>query len=53
LRIVVQMIFFKVGTFYELYEEDAAIAYEVLGYKVTVAGVGRCRCATTSDPVPW
>ena len=40
----VQMIFFKVGKFYELYEEDAAIAYEVLGYKVTVSGVGRCRC---------
>ena len=40
----VQMIFFMVGKFYELYEEDAAIAYEVLGYKVTVSGVGRCRC---------
>lgn len=39
----VQMLFFKVGKFYELYEEDAAIAYEVLGYKVTVSGVGRCR----------
>jgi DNA mismatch repair protein MSH6 len=45
------MIFFKVGKFYELYEEDAAIAYEVLGYKVTVSGVGRCRCATTSDHI--
>ena len=39
------MIFFKVGKFYELYEEDAAVAYEVLGYKVTVSGVGRCRYA--------
>ena len=37
------MLFFKVGTFYELYEDDAQIGHDVLGWKMTVSGVGHCR----------
>eukprot|EP00892_Ulva_mutabilis_P000449 jgi/Ulvmu1/10404/UM061_0088.1 len=37
------ILFFKVGTFYELYEDDAQIAHDVLDFKMTVSGVGKCR----------
>lgn len=37
------MLFFKVGTFYELYEDDAQIGHDVMGWKMTVSGVGHCR----------
>ena len=37
------MLFFKVGTFYELYEDDAQIGHDVLGWKMTITGVGHCR----------
>ena len=31
------------GKFYELYEEDAEIGARVLGWKMTLSGVGGCR----------
>lgn len=37
------ILFFKVGTFYELYEDDAQIGHDVMGWKMTVSGVGHCR----------
>uniref|UniRef100_A0A061S473 Dna mismatch repair protein msh6-2 n=1 Tax=Tetraselmis sp. GSL018 TaxID=582737 RepID=A0A061S473_9CHLO len=37
------VLFFKVGKFYELYEDDAEIGREVLDWKMTVTGVGHCR----------
>eukprot|EP00249_Psilotum_nudum_P023850 c29006_g2_i1 orf=215-1384(+) len=37
------IIFFKVGKFYELYEMDAEIGHRMLGWKMTVSGVGKCR----------
>eukprot|EP00959_Pyramimonas_sp_CCMP1952_P127302 2662558-Pyramimonas_sp.AAC.1 len=37
------VIFFKVGKFYELYEEDAQVGHDELGWKMTVSGVGHCR----------
>lgn len=33
----------QVGSFYELYEDDAEHATRVLGWKMTLAGVGQCR----------
>jgi DNA mismatch repair protein MSH6 len=39
------LLFFKVGTFYELYEEDAEVVHDVLDWKLTVTGVGHCRQA--------
>jgi hypothetical protein len=37
------LLFFKVGKFYELYEDDAQAAHDVLDWKLTVTGVGQCR----------
>lgn len=37
------VLFFKVGTFYELYELDAEIGHKELGWKMTLSGVGHCR----------
>ena len=38
------VLFFKVGKFYELYEDDAEIGCRELDWKMTVSGVGRhCR----------
>lgn len=37
------LLFFKVGTFYELYEDDAQVVHDVLDWKLTVTGVGHCR----------
>ncbi|KAK9819817.1 hypothetical protein WJX72_002734 [[Myrmecia] bisecta] len=37
------VLFFKVGTFYELYEDDAQIGQDVLNWKMTITGVGHCR----------
>ena len=37
------VLFFKVGKFYELYEDDAEIGCRVLDWKMTVSGVGHCR----------
>lgn len=37
------ILFFKIGSFYELYEEDAQIGHDVLGWKLTLTGVGACR----------
>jgi hypothetical protein len=37
------LLFFKVGTFYELYENDAQAAHDVLDWKMTITGVGHCR----------
>ncbi|KAJ4846391.1 DNA mismatch repair protein msh7 [Turnera subulata] len=37
------VLFFKVGTFYELYELDAEIGHRELDWKMTLSGVGRCR----------
>lgn len=37
------LLFFKVGTFYELYEDDAQIVHDLLGWKLTITGVGHCR----------
>lgn len=37
------VLFFKIGKFYELYEEDAQIGHDELGWKLTVSGVGHCR----------
>ena len=37
------VLFFKIGTFYELYEDDAQIGHDVLGWKMTITGVGQCR----------
>ena len=37
------ILFFKIGTFYELYEDDAQIGHDVLGWKMTITGVGHCR----------
>ncbi|CAL8460672.1 g202 [Coccomyxa elongata] len=37
------IIFFKVGKFYELYEDDAEIGAQTLGWKMTITGVGHCR----------
>ena len=37
------VLFFKVGKFYELYEDDAEIGCAVLDWKMTVSGVGHCR----------
>ena len=37
------MLFFKVGKFYELYEDDAEIGCRELDWKMTVSGVGHCR----------
>ena len=37
------ILFFKVGTFYELYEDDAQVGHDVLGWKMTITGVGHCR----------
>jgi len=37
------ILFFKIGKFYELYEEDAQIGHDELGWKLTVSGVGHCR----------
>jgi DNA mismatch repair ATPase MutS len=41
----------QVGKFYELYEDDAQIGHETLGWKMTITGVGHCRqvCASTSS----
>ena len=35
--------FIKIGTFYELYEDDAQIGVDVLNFKMTITGVGHCR----------
>ena len=35
----------QVGSFYELYEDDAQIGHDVLGWKMTITGVGHCRQA--------
>jgi len=37
------VLFFKVGKFYELYEDDAEIGCAALDWKMTVSGVGHCR----------
>ena len=37
------VLFFKVGKFYELYEDDAEIGCNELDWKMTVSGVGHCR----------
>lgn len=37
------LLFIKVGTFYELYQDDADTVCELLGWKLTVTGVGQCR----------
>lgn len=37
------VLFFKVGKFYELYEDDAEIGCRELDWKMTVSGVGHCR----------
>ncbi|KAJ8749841.1 hypothetical protein K2173_013244 [Erythroxylum novogranatense] len=37
------VLFFKVGTFYELYELDAELGHKELDWKMTSSGVGRCR----------
>ena len=37
------ILFFKIGTFYELYEDDAQIGHDILGWKMTITGVGHCR----------
>ena len=36
------LLFFKVGSFYELYQEDAQVARDVLDWQLTVTGVGKC-----------
>lgn len=40
------ILFFKIGTFYELYEGDAQIGHDILGWKMTITGVGHCRQVT-------
>jgi len=37
------VLFFKVGKFYELYEDDAEVGARELGWRMTVSGVGNCR----------
>lgn len=37
------LLFFKVGKFYELYEQDAEIGHKELDWKMTLSGVGKCR----------
>ncbi|CAG9465209.1 unnamed protein product [Pedinophyceae sp. YPF-701] len=37
------VLFFKVGKFFELYEDDAATGADVMGWKLTLSGVGKCR----------
>jgi hypothetical protein len=37
------VLFFKVGSFYELYELDAEIGIKEFGWKLTLSGVGKCR----------
>ncbi|KAK9813990.1 hypothetical protein WJX73_008383 [Symbiochloris irregularis] len=37
------ILFFKVGKFYELYEDDAQIGHDVLQWRMTITGVGHCR----------
>ncbi|KAK9867213.1 hypothetical protein WJX84_002119, partial [Apatococcus fuscideae] len=37
------ILFFKVGKFYELYEDDAQIGADALEWKMTITGVGHCR----------
>ncbi|KAL0552823.1 hypothetical protein IC582_011950 [Cucumis melo] len=37
------LLFFKVGKFYELYEQDAEIGHRELDWKMTLSGVGKCR----------
>ena len=34
---------FKVGAFYELYEDDATVGHQVFGLTVTYTGVGKCK----------
>lgn len=36
-------LFYKIGKFYELYEDDAQIGADHLGWKLTHSGVGHCR----------
>ena len=52
------ILFFKVGTFYELYEDDAQVGHDVLGWKMTITGVGHCRQVPSSrllqsTPANW
>lgn len=35
--------FIRIGSFYELYEDDAEIGARELGWRLTVSGVGNCR----------
>lgn len=35
--------FFQVGTFYEVYEDDASIVEQAFGIRITYTGVGKCR----------
>jgi hypothetical protein len=44
------ILFFKIGKFYELYEEDAQIGQDELGWKLTVSGVGHCRQVRLQSP---
>lgn len=41
------ILFFKVGKFYELYEDDAQIGADVLHWRMTITGVGHCRQVQT------
>ena len=43
------ILFFKIGTFYELYEDDAQIGHDTLGWKMTITGVGHCRQVPTNS----
>ena len=46
------MLFFKVGKFYELYEDDAQIGHDVLHWRMTITGVGHCRQVQSPLPGP-
>ena len=37
------LLFIRIGSFYELYEDDAQVAHDLLDWKLTVTGVGHCR----------
>jgi DNA mismatch repair protein MSH6 len=39
------ILFFKIGSFYECYAQDAEIGARELGWKMTLSGVGHCHQA--------
>lgn len=43
------ILFFKIGTFYELYEVDAEVGHKEFGWKLIVSGVGKCKQVGISE----